>query len=57
MQRVLLIGMGIVMAAALVAGAQEVNKLEPVVVTATKTETQRPRRPEGVLLVPGHRRR
>ncbi len=39
MQRVLLIGVGIVMATALVAGAQEVKKLEPVVVTATKTET------------------
>ena len=39
MQRVLLIAVGIVTATALVAGAQEVKKLEPVVVTATKMET------------------
>ncbi|MBI2160345.1 MAG: TonB-dependent receptor [Candidatus Rokubacteria bacterium] len=39
MQRVLLIAVGIVTATALVAGAQEVEKLEPVVVTATKLET------------------
>jgi vitamin B12 transporter len=39
MQRILLTVVGIVTATALVAGAQEVKKLEPVVVTATKTET------------------
>ena len=35
MQRVLLLVVGIVTATALVASAQEVKKLEPVVVTAT----------------------
>lgn len=39
MQRVLLIVVGIVAATAFVAGAQEVKKLDPVVVTATKLET------------------
>src|SRR3990172_308466 len=39
MQRVLLIAVGIVTATALVAGAEEVKKLDPVVVTATKLET------------------
>ncbi|HLE99059.1 MAG TPA: TonB-dependent receptor [Gaiellaceae bacterium] len=39
MQWVLLMVVGIVTATALVAGAQEVKKLEPVVVTATKLET------------------
>lgn len=39
MQRILLMAVGIVTATALVAGAQEVKKLDPVVVTATKLET------------------
>ncbi len=51
MQRILLMAVGMVTATALVAGAQEVKKLEPVVVTATKTETPAGRLGASVTIV------